>query len=72
VNYYIGNAAATQVLKIVTQITSAQLKTTWVESTGFYDTVGETQYTFNVRLTCSGAAARVYYMDDLSLIEASS
>jgi hypothetical protein len=67
VSYYIGNSDGTQVLKMMAQITSANLKPTWTQSTGFYDTGSATAYTFNVRLTCSGAAARTYYFDDLVL-----
>lgn len=69
-NYYIGNAAATSVLKTIGQITSSNLKPTWTQSTGFYDATAAGQYTFNVRLTCSGSAARTYFFDDLSFVAA--
>lgn len=74
VYYYIGDVTGATVLKIMVPINSAQLKTTWVESTGFYDTISVTQYTFNVRMTCTGTTTtpRTYYMDNLSLIETSS
>ncbi|KAK0705527.1 hypothetical protein B0H67DRAFT_649848 [Lasiosphaeris hirsuta] len=72
VTYYVGNAAATSVLKTVGQIPSASLQLVWKQTTGFYETTTETAYTFDIRLTCSGSAARTYFMDDLELVEALS
>jgi len=68
ISYYIGNAAGNQVFKILATITSANLRPSWVQSTGFYDVTTTTEeLSFNVRLTCSGSSARTYYMDDLAL-----
>lgn len=67
VYYYIGSADGSQVLKIMTQVNNHTLGTTWVQSTGFYDTDSTTLYTFNVRTTCAGALGQSYYFDDLVL-----
>ena len=70
VTFFIGNAADTGILKTLGTVASTATKTTWVESTGFYDSGSATQVTFNVRWTCTGSNARTYYVDDLSLIAA--
>ncbi|KAK3392756.1 hypothetical protein B0H63DRAFT_515972 [Podospora didyma] len=68
VSYYIGTATGSQNLKTLAIITSANLRPSWSASSGFYVAASTDAYTFNVRMTCSGAAARTYYMDDLVLI----
>ncbi|KAM7207748.1 WSC domain containing protein [Naviculisporaceae sp. PSN 640] len=67
INYYIGTSNGNQNLKTLASITSANLRPAWVQSTGFYDAVTIADLSFNVRWTCTGAAARTYYIDDLSL-----
>jgi len=65
-------------LKALAQAASANLRPQWTQSRGFFDApagqgAGATaDYTFNVRWTCaSGAAAKTYYVDDLSLVATS-
>ncbi len=72
ISYYIGTANGASNLKTMAQITSANLKPNWASSTGFWDSGSVVSASFNVRWTCSGSAARTYYVDDLSLVPASA
>ena len=73
--FYIGDASGSTVLKIIASVLNGALSLTWPTkpSEGFYDTTDATQYTFNVRTTCStitNGGQRIYYVDDLKLVAA--
>ena len=70
VYFYIATPDGTETLKTMAQVTSANQKPQWTQSTGFYDVGADTQYSFNVRWGCSSSIARTYYVDELILIEA--
>jgi hypothetical protein len=72
ITYYIGTVDGAIEWWTLAQITSSQLTTSWVQSTGSFDTpfINILPFSFNVRMTCTGSAARTYFLDDLSLTAA--
>jgi hypothetical protein len=75
VYFYIADATGNSVQKIMSTTTSGMLRTEWPEAsvTGFFGFGAATQYTFNVRTTCSAIFyqnTRTYYVDGLKLVAA--
>ncbi|KAK4220709.1 WSC domain-containing protein [Podospora fimiseda] len=78
ISFFIGTANGTTVTvsKTLATVGSSSIRTSWRESEGFFDTPGTVggngmgEYTFNVRVGCSGGfgSGRTFYVDDLNLV----